>query len=1280
VKRALRWIGCIVLVIALAVTALLVWALHSESGARFVLARAQAALEGKLTVTRSSGTLSGPLVLEGVRWNDPAAGVDARVERVSVDLAARSLLGRLVKIDDLAIDGVDVALTTVPPKDEPPTPFSLDAPIDIAIEKLHLQRAAIRQDGEPLFAADSLDFAGGWTRSGLVVSQLDLRAPEGRVDLNGTLATAGGYSGRGTTTFRWRVGEVDYAGTLNSTSDGRQAQLALALAEPIVATLDGTLGQTDALPWTMKLDAPTFDPSRIVADSSLKTLALSLQGSGDRAHGALSGEVAIDGHRVLLDPARYAIADDVLAIEALTLKSPDAAGSLDAHGVVRFRETPPRAELTVAWQDVELPADLVGQVLATRGTLEVAGSAEQFSANGKLSVGPPGQPADLTLKLTGTPQAIALETLALVQANGGLDANGTITLQPTIGWQLAATAKALDPGAFAADWNGALDFALTTSGTLTDKGPDAKLVLDRLAGTLRERKVSGKADLAIKPGYVVDGTLDLASGDSTVALRGRGGNSTDVSARVNVASLGDWLPDAGGSANGDFRVFGTWPALDVEGNARARDLGYADVRATSLELVASVKNIEKPSGALTVKAVGVTRGEANYDTLTLEASGNESAHTLSLDATGTPAAVRLALDGSAKDGTWQGVLKTLGLDPVQRNLPDFDLAEPMRLGWDGKRFTASESCLVGTLVRRTDAASTSEAGGSGTNSEGDATAAPAEPADRQPARLCVGGEGGSDGSLAARYRVEHLPLRLISRLAAPDSPVRLRGEIGGEGNITRSVAGVLGGTATLASSEGSAYYTGSGNQPVLSYKGLALDVTFSPQATTATLRAALDNDGRLDGRVTLSGPPGSDQALDGSIDLAINSLAFLELVTAEVANTKGKLAANYRIGGTLAAPQLNGALTLSEFATEVPIAGLKLHDGTLSLRAVDAQRFVLEGKLASGKGALVIAGEGGLAADAPMKVTIKGSEFLASDIPAARVVITPDLAIERGASGLLVTGKVNVPSANVDFSRLPGGGVAQTSPDVVITDAKREQAGQPMPITATVTVILDDDVKLAGFGFDGTVGGQIQVIERPGRATTGTGTLNVGGTYKAYGQDLKIETGRVLFAGTAIDNPGIDIRASRKIDTDDVTAGLLIRGTAQVPVLTVFSDPTMEQSDALSYLITGKPLSSLKSGEGDMLGAAARALGTAGGDLLAKSIGGRMGIDDIGVADNATLGGAAFTVGKFLSPKLYLSYGVGIFEPGEVVTLRYLFHKRWNFEAQNATTGSRAGVNYRYER
>lgn len=1277
-KPLLRWIGLAFLALLLVVSFVLVWALNSESGARFVLARAISALDGKLTVGSSSGSLAGPLVLGNIRYNDPSIGIDATVKHVALDVELLSLLGKRVHVRNLAIDDVAVALTTLPPKPEQSTgEFSLDAPIDIVIDKLALQRANIVQDGNPVFAADRFDLIAAWTGSGIVVKQLVLRSPDGQVDLVGTLATAGGYSGNGETEFRWKVADIEYAGKLLSNSDGKQAKLDFVLVEPIAATLDASIAQNKQAAWNLKLDAPAFDAKRLIPDSGLGMLALSLQGSGDIERGTLGGEASIEGHRVQLDPLRYSLAENVLHLDALTLRSPDASGTLQASGDIRYATTPPEATLVLAWDGVELPADLVGQVLASHGKLNVEGSAETFRANGDLAIGPPGALSDIVLKLEGTPQQIALETLALKQANGGLDARGLITLQPALGWKLDATAKSLNPGAFAADFAGSLNFVLQTAGTMTDRGPDATIKLDQLHGTLLKRAISGKADLAIKPDYVVDGTLNLNSGQSKLDLQGRGGNETDATLKLDIASLGDWLPDAGGRANANIRIHGKWPQLDIDGDARGSDIAYAGTRTTSFELVGKVKNIELPAGAVTIKADGFSSGDNRYDTLLLEADGNEASHQLSLQANGTPATISLALSGSGKNGTWQGVLKTLGIDPTGRNVPRFDLDQAAQLSWDGQRFNVSESCLIGSEKPHTrTAGDVAESAADGT----EPAPQPASTSPERPARLCVGGQSSADGSLAGRYRLEHLPLRLILRLAAPDSPVRLRGEIGGEGEISRSAGGALVGTARIASSEGSLFYSGGGNQPVLSYTDFAIDAALDAQSTRASIRAALDHDGKLDGRVTLSGSAGSPQALDGQIQLDLNSLAFLELITSEVSNTKGKLSANYTIGGNVDAPQLNGALSLKEFATEVPLAGLKLRDGDISLRAAGDQRFVLEGSIVSGKGKLSINGEGGLAETEAMKISIKGEEFLAADIPAARVFISPDLTIARVANAINVTGSVTVPTANVDFSKLPGGGVSSKSPDVVITDAEQEAPGKPSPISASVTVILGDNVKLAGFGFDGSVAGRLVVNERPGRATTGTGTLNVGGTYKAYGQDLNIETGRVLFAGTAIDNPGIDIRAVRKIEADDVTAGLLVRGTAQIPVLTVFSEPAMEQSDALSYLITGKPLSSLKSGEGDMLGTAARALGTAGGDLLAKSIGGRLGVDDIGVADNATLGGAAFTVGKYLSPKLYLSYGVGIFEPGEVVTLRYLFHKRWNFEAQNATTGSRAGVNYRYER
>jgi translocation and assembly module TamB len=126
----------------------------------------------------------------------------------------------------------------------------------------------------------------------------------------------------------------------------------------------------------------------------------------------------------------------------------------------------------------------------------------------------------------------------------------------------------------------------------------------------------------------------------------------------------------------------------------------------------------------------------------------------------------------------------------------------------------------------------------------------------------------------------------------------------------------------------------------------------------------------------------------------------------------------------------------------------------------------------------------------------------------------------------------------------------------------------------------------------------------------------------------------------------------------------------------------MGQSGALSYLVTGKPLDQVGSSdsESDALRAAAQSLGTAAGGLLAKNIGKRLGVDELGIKDSAALGGAALTVGQYLSPRLYLSYGVGLFTPGEVLTLRYKLGRGLSLEAENAAQNSRAGVKYRIER
>src|SRR6185437_8423433 len=213
-----------------------------------------------------------------------------------------------------------------------------------------------------------------------------------------------------------------------------------------------------------------------------------------------------------------------------------------------------------AWNDVVLPADLAGQVLATHGDVRLSGTAEQFAVKGALALGLPDRMSTMQVDLVGTPQQIDLHTLKVVQKQGGLDMSGTIGLQKPMSWKLDAVAKRFDPGAILVGWNGALDFTLASDGKLTPQGPVATLKLDKVAGTLRQRSIAGsKADLAITPGNLLQGSLLLVTGNSHVRAVGKHGTRTDATVTLVIASLGDWLPNASGKLQGEFTLKGSWP-------------------------------------------------------------------------------------------------------------------------------------------------------------------------------------------------------------------------------------------------------------------------------------------------------------------------------------------------------------------------------------------------------------------------------------------------------------------------------------------------------------------------------------------------------------------------------------------------------------------------------------------------------------------------------------------------------------------------------------------------
>jgi translocation and assembly module TamB len=223
-------------------------------------------------------------------------------------------------------------------------------------------------------------------------------------------------------------------------------------------------------------------------------------------------------------------------------------------------------------------------------------------------------------------------------------------------------------------------------------------------------------------------------------------------------------------------------------------------------------------------------------------------------------------------------------------------------------------------------------------------------------------------------------------------------------------------------------------------------------------------------------------------------------------------------------------------------------------------------------------------------------------------------------------------------------------------------------------VILGDDVDIDVLGLQAKPTGSLLLIEEPGRPTYGTGEIEVsGGTFKAYGQDLQIERGRLLFSGP-IDAPRIDIRAYRQA-RDGTIAGLEARGTLDAPEITLWSDPPMAQADQLSYLLLGRPVDGASQSDGDLLTKAAAALGLKGGNLLAERLGARFGLEEARIETDGGLDEASLVLGKFLTPRLYVAYGVGLFEAANTLRIRYLLSSKWTLEA---TTGVAAGADIFY--
>lgn len=847
---------------------------------------------------------------------------------------------------------------------------------------------------------------------------------------------------------------------------------------------------------------------------------------------------------------------------------------------------------------------------------------------------------------------MALKTLHATMPTGTLDAHGEVVWSPSLGWTLDAALAGFDPGYFAAGWDGAVDGKLASTGsTRSDGGLDLAVDASQLGGRLRNRPLRGHGRVVVhgaatpQDAAAYQGDIALTLGTSQVEAKATIAQTLDVEARFTPLHLDDLLPEAVGVLRGTLRLTGARHAPDVAADLTGSGLRYRDYRAQSLSA-----NGQLPwrggNGQLAVRASGLQAG-LRFDALRIDARGAVQALQLDADARGEIGTLALSGNVGKRGNTWQGALASLRLAPVRG--VQWRLRQPARFRW-------TSSTRAGRTGALGNACLGSSAGGT-----------LCATADWPRRGLDVTGHG-----LPLALALPYLPERGDGR------PWLLHGEIALTAQL-RALGNRWRGSAHIRSANGGIKNSERPRRDLVAYDNLVLDVTFDPQRLDAKLGAVLNGDGRIDAHVDTGWD--AYTPLRGEIAFASDELTWMELLSPDIVAPTGLLDGRLTLAGTRAQPSLGGQARLSDFNTELPALAIRVSDGEVRMEAQPDGSARIQGSLHSGAGTLTLDGSLGWRRDLgsglspTLVLNVRGNNVLASDTRDLRAVIDPDVVVRYSAGHPLdVSGRVGVSSARIDLERLDRG--VSASPDVVVLDPVDPARRIATPVVLDLTLALGDDVRLAGFGLTGTLGGSLRVRAQPGRETVATGTLEVGGRYTAYGQKLDLTRGRLLWSGSPIADPLLDIRAERAVG--DVTAGIDVDGRASNPRAQVWTDPASDQSEALAYLALGRPLSSADPGESRQLNAASAAL-SAGGSLLASQLGARIGLDNTGVSQSRALGDSVLGVGKYLSPKLYVGYGVSLLGTGQVLTLKYLLRKGFDIEIQSGMIENRASVNWRKE-
>ncbi|WP_166169055.1 translocation/assembly module TamB domain-containing protein [Acinetobacter sp. SA01] len=888
-------------------------------------------------------------------------------------------------------------------------------------------------------------------------------------------------------------------------------------------------------------------------------------------------------------------------------------------------------------------------------TQKAGGTFKSFAVNydGALNASQiPASEGMLKFKISGTPELVKVDELKHSGIAGKIYASGLVYLKNGLGWNINASLVRFKPHYFVSSVRGELSGNVKTEGVWSDSLKRINIQKLNIAGMINNKPVRGTGNLAMvinsnQKGFLPQqfeaNNLYLSYAKNQVQATG---NAQNLRLKINAPALYEIYSGLRGRAYGYLNVQ-SQPRLQATANLSVDDFGFNQLFSVKkLRVQGELPTSESTPTLMTAKMENLRSGTREIQQGEISLAGTRKAHILKVQAQNRLSKFYVQLAGGFNaQNDWLGQIQKGDFDSLRARLVQRQNASVIYSSAKSELFVGahcwssqqSQLCFdqpirvsktrgnVSFITRNVDLN---------------------DFAAFMPEGLEITGK--VNGYTKATWAQGSKP-KIDARL------------------VTRS--GVIGLAAEDPQDMGS----------TLNYNEIA--VVAKSVATGLQVRLDVKTPEIGTGYANVIIDPYKDRMpMRGEIAFDQVQLKVFKPFMRDVRSLAGNLSFAGKISGTLTQPLLNGEMRLKDGA--ISMISLPVNLTNIQVySSIRQDHATINGAFNSGQGAGALTGSVNWKDDPRIQLHLKGENLLMRQAPLITAVVTPDLSLDvlPFKKKLSLSGKVDVPRALISMPEASAP-VINVSSDVRIVREGQDQlailrAARPWDIRADVMVNLGNQVIFQGFDSRIPLAGRLYLSQRGlETAMRANGAIGVSQRVKieAYGQSLDLNRSIARFNGPLY-NPTLDIDANKTVQGSLV--GVRVTGTATSPNIQVYNDAGLSEQEALNAIITGRinegasgisQEAGFKSDVNNTIAAAGISMGLGGTRALTNQIGRTFGLSGLALDAQGTGDDTQVSVTGYITPDLFIRYGVGVFTPVNKLTLRYQMNKRLYLEASQS--------------